>query len=401
MSRRPGFLLVLVWGVILSGSSSFARDSEERRRNEQPRIESLAFDANGRHVVIEVKTSAQMGEFVCRLPSLEQRDLILEMPGVKSDLQNRYALESRMVPEVRVENQLENGSGVRLIFALDQAFLSSIEQVEDGLVLSFDGFASADADDDVETIDYQVGPADKLEISVFDHPDLSKKVEVRGDGTINLPLIGDVMVAGKTVAQVDEELTRMLGEDFLVDPQVAVAVTKFQSQWVSIIGEIRKPGRYFLKHDMRVIDLLAEAGGATKEAGSEIFVTRSGGGQQPPRQFEVDLGTLLSRNNSSANIRLRHHDIITIAKSEHFYIRGEVFRPGAYVMEKGMSILKAISIAGGFGQFANRKHVELLRARKNGAHVKIEVNVKDIERGKKEDVAVRADDIIIVPRRIF
>jgi polysaccharide export outer membrane protein len=92
---------------------------------------------------------------------------------------------------------------------------------------------------------------------------------------------------------------------------------------------------------------------------------------------------------------------VTLAQREAFYIRGEVARPGPYYIEKGTTILRAISVAGGLTQFANRKEVQLLRSGAGGIQEKTVINLKSIEDGHKEDVPVLPNDVIIVPRRIF
>src|SRR5882762_4235655 len=181
-------------------------------------------------------------------------------------------------------------------------------------------------------------------------------------------------------------MTGLLAKDFLVDPQVSVDVREYQSQWVTIIGEVRTPGRYVLKRNMRLIDLLAEAAGATKEAGMEILVTRrqEQDGHQP-RQIVINRDRLMSRDNQDANLILEHGDIVTIGEKEVYYIRGEVSKPGSYYLEKGLTILRSISVAGGLSQFANRKEVDLLREGPKGQQ-KIRVNLKAIEDGKREDI---------------
>ena len=109
----------------------------------------------------------------------------------------------------------------------------------------------------------------------------------------------------------------------------------------------------------------------------------------------------MSQDNGETNIPLRHGDILAIGERELFYIRGEVARPGPYQFESGMTIIRAISYAGGFSQFANRKQVDILRAGGKGVQEKITVNLKAIEEGKKEALPLRPGDTIIVPRRIF
>jgi polysaccharide export outer membrane protein len=130
-------------------------------------------------------------------------------------------------------------------------------------------------------------------------------------------------------------------------------------------------------------------------------VTRHGS-DPGERQVVIRLDALFSRNNEAANIPLHSGDIVTIAERQAFYIKGEVVRPGSYFIEPGMSLLKALSIAGGLTQFANRREIEILRSKPgNGGQEKIVINIKDVESGKRDDLSLLPDDLINVPRRIF
>lgn len=357
-------------------------------------VESVGFDESEEGGSVRLQSSGPLAAFTCTVPSQGSRDLVIEILGATTQLPARLDLKNLIVPEVSIETGLGGGIGVRVRLAIGQGSLEGIEQTGRGLLFRFSRSGSPGSSE------YRIGVGDKIEINVFGHDDLVKVVEVRSDGTINYPLIGDIRVAGKTAAEIDVEITRVLGKDYLVDPQVSVDVREYQSQWVTIIGEVRNPGKFVLKRNMRVIDVLAEAGGPTKEAGSQIVITRQSS-EGPPRQIAVDRNRLLSQENQGANIPLQHGDIIAVGDRELFYIRGEVARPGPYQFESEMTILRAISYAGGFSQFANRKQVDILRSGANGVQAKITVNVKAIEDGKKEDLPLRPGDTIIVPRRIF
>jgi len=109
----------------------------------------------------------------------------------------------------------------------------------------------------------------------------------------------------------------------------------------------------------------------------------------------------LSRDNEGHNILLQAGDIVTVGEKQVFYVRGEVRNPGVYLFQSGMTVLKAINIAAGLSQFANSKEIELLRAGENGLTTKTFINLKAIENGKKADIPLRANDTIIVPKRMF
>ena len=364
----------------------------------------IALDAtvDGQGSTIDVKTTGPVPRFTINLQTLDPAVAILEFPTAESRLRDQYEAKGPLCPEVHVEHLAKEGAGVRIRFLLRQVGLSSLEQTADGLRLRFDHApAVAAAPPGTNSEEYKVGIGDKIEVAVFGHDDLNRIVEVGSDGRINYPLIGDLAVAGKTVQQIDGEVTGILGKDYLVEPQVSVDVKEYHSQWITVIGEVRSPGRYVLKRNMRLIDLLAEAGGTTKEAGSEILITRRPEGGSDTKQIAVDRDRLLSRDNQGEDIALRHGDIITIGEKDVFYIRGEVSKPGPYFFDKGMTVLNAVSVAGGLSQFANRKVVELLRTGREGVQQKIIVNLKAIEDGKKQDIPLLPNDTIIVPKRVF
>jgi polysaccharide export outer membrane protein len=118
-------------------------------------------------------------------------------------------------------------------------------------------------------------------------------------------------------------------------------------------------------------------------------------------QVSINIDDILNPGKPESNVALRHGDIVTIGPREAFYIRGEVARPGPYYVERGYTILRSISVAGGLTQFANRKEVQLLRSGAGGIQQKLVINLKLIEDGRKEDIPILPNDVIIVPRRIF
>ena len=133
---------------------------------------------------------------------------------------------------------------------------------------------------------YLVGPGDVLEIDVYDDPDLSRLATVQHAGEISFPLLGDITVAGMTVKEVQATLVELLAKDYLVDPQVSVRVKEFRSQWVTLTGEVVRPGKYYLQGSKSMLDLLTEAGGFTSRASGEVIVSRLD--QQQPSLFMTE-----------------------------------------------------------------------------------------------------------------
>jgi polysaccharide export outer membrane protein len=326
-------------------------------------------------------------------------DVVLDLAAAPAGLRDRYDGMPPVVKEI-VTAPTSGGAGVSLRIVLGVGRLTDVGRDGDALRLRFAARPASGATAARGEGDYLVGPGDKLDITVFGHDDLTKLVEVRADGTIKFPLIGDIPVAGKSAGEIDDDLTKALGKDYLVDPQVTVDVHEYQSQSVTLLGEVARPGRYVLKRNMRLVDLLADAGGPSKEAGSEILVRRASG-DGPGEQISVPLESLYQKDSDEANVLLHGGDVVTISERQFFYVKGEVARPNGYYLETGMTLLKAITLAGGPTQFANRREVEILRADAAGKQDRIVISLKEIESGKRPDPGLKANDIINVPRRIF
>ncbi len=249
-----------------------------------------------------------------------------------------------------------------------------------------------------ESHEYLVGVRDVLEITVFGHDDLSKKLEVNAGGTYDFPLIGPLQLDGRTVDDIQAEITRRLAEDYLVSPSVGVRVTEYQSQWVNVMGQVEKPGKHFLKGHSTLIDMITESAGLSDDAGNDITITRRVDGGI--RQIHINRQDLFSEDNEEFNLVLRMGDVVEVGEQERFVIPGEVVSPGSYPLERGYTLMKAITVAGGLSQWANRKHVEVLREQ-NGQRQTLKLNLKAIGSRKERDVELMPDDIIIVKRRLL
>jgi polysaccharide export outer membrane protein len=163
---------------------------------------------------------------------------------------------------------------------------------------------------EVDLSSYRVGAEDVLEISVWHEEALKKELLVRPDGGVSYPLIGEVQVAGKTVLEIREEITKRL-ERFIPDPAVSVAILKVGSQRVYVIGKVNKPGEYPLGRYVDVLQALSMAGGLTPFADSnEIRVMRREGGRQVVLPFEY--GRVVRGQKLEQNIQLRGGDVVVV-----------------------------------------------------------------------------------------
>jgi polysaccharide export outer membrane protein len=247
--------------------------------------------------------------------------------------------------------------------------------------------------------DYRVGPGDVLEIEVYDDPDLSGLMTVQHGGEIPFPLLGDVKVSGLTAREVRETLTSLLAKDYLVDPQVVVKVKEHRSQWTTLVGEVQRPGKYFLQGSKTLLDLLTEAGGFTIQASGEVLVSRPD--ESGPIRILLSPDQPSSQQKAALSLVLRNGDIVTATATQFFYVSGEVKNPGSYPITPGLTVLKAISVAGGLTKFGSKGKVEILRKVSETETEKIKVDLDDIQGGKRPDLPLAAEDIITVGKRVF
>lgn len=137
--------------------------------------------------------------------------------------------------------------------------------------------------------DYRIGPLDAIDVTVFDEPDLSTKgTIVDASGKVALPLIGSVVAAGKTASELSDEITKRLGENILVHPQVSVVVSASVSQKLTVEGEVTEPGVYEIKGPTSLLEAIAMAKGESQVAAlRQVVVFRTINGQRFGAVFDV------------------------------------------------------------------------------------------------------------------
>ncbi len=257
---------------------------------------------------------------------------------------------------------------------------------------------------------YQIGAEDVLSITVWDHDDLSRVVTVSADGNFSFPLIGRIKAGGLTVRELENRIAKLLDKDYIVNPQVTITVKEFKSKKVFILGEVPKPGAYYLSKNDTLLEVISKAGGVSKNAGQEIVIVRPTGGktQQPTslnsensQLIRIGLQALLA-GNIQKNIGVQDNDTIYVPKASMFSVFGEVGKPGSYPLEHETTILEAISIAGGPTQNADTQKLELLRT-EDGVQRKFILNIQQILKvsGGSEEFMIRDGDVIYQPRAEF
>lgn len=248
--------------------------------------------------------------------------------------------------------------------------------------------------------DYKIGVQDILEISLFNQPDLSGRYTVETDGAFSFPLIGRVVAAGRTVEQLEETLQTRLLDGYFRNPRITVAVAEYKSQRVFVVGEVRSPGAYPLAAETSLIEILALAGLTPTASGAAVVVraggrTPAGNGGEPLPADNADTIRVnlrdLEGGDLSRNVLLRDGDTVFVPRAEVVYVFGEVREPGSYPIQEGMTVLQALSLAGGSTEFAALNRLTIMRV-EDGEQVEIRVQLDDL---------VERDDTISVPVKFF
>lgn len=156
---------------------------------------------------------------------------------------------------------------------------------------------------------FVIGNEDVLAINVWKEPDFTRSIQVRSDGKISLPLLGEVQAAGLTTSQLEHDLTTKL-QNYITKPQVTVMVEQTNSKKFNILGQVAKPGSYSLTLAPTVVDAIAIAGGPKDFAKQKaIYILRqsSGGGQT---RIVFNYKDFLK--GKIPNIKLEPHDTVVV-----------------------------------------------------------------------------------------
>lgn len=284
--------------------------------------------------------------------------------------------------------------------------------------------------------DFPIGPGDVITLSVPELDELQKQeVRVASDGTIGLSLIGTMEVAGMDEDQLKAALVKRLAR-FMKYPRVDLFVKRYQTREVAVTGAVQKPGRYTLANmNQSILDMIGQAGGMTSDAAQKVIFVPSEIQQQPagvvdssrtlrlPSRKTGDVGAYQSAaleekvlGHSDGDTRLtgrdwivinlgnpqthaclgtptRPGDVIIVPVAGEVMVQGWVNKPGAFRITPGMTILGAVSAAGG-ASFSTS--TELIRSDKTGQHVTAQFDLTDLANGTEADVPVQSGDVVVV-----
>jgi polysaccharide export outer membrane protein len=238
----------------------------------------------------------------------------------------------------------------------------------------------------------QLGPGDSVNIQVYGQPDLSTTQYVGDDGSLSIPLAGNVPVAGMSPAQASARIEGALkSAKILVDPHVTITVTQTRSQRVSVLGQVGTPGRYPIESNTSILDLLAQAGGVSAGGSDIVYVLRQDKDGKEVR-YPVDLKGLAAGTGAVPTLTLQGGDSVFVPKAEQFSIYGEVTTPGRYRVEPGMTVIEAVARAGGINVRGSPRRIFIKRKKPDGTYA--------ITKAAQSDL-VQPDDVIQVKESIF
>ena len=267
-----------------------------------------------------------------------------------------------------------------------------------------------------ENNDLPVGAGDLLEVSVFEVEELSKiRLRVPRRGVISLPLIGKIEAAGRTTAELEDEIRSRLQQKFMHDPQVSVFLQEHISQRISVIGAVKRGGVFPLNRQLRLADALALAEGLADDADHVVYVIRrvpagtlttqgegaaSTGAAPAPADSTaevmapIDL-TELADGREDLNIDLRAGDVVHVPRAGSVYVGGSVERAGSFPLRGKTTVHQAILAAGGVKDVADWGDVRLYRRAPSGQVEVLAYDLKAFEEGQPAP-EVRRNDVVVV-----
>jgi polysaccharide export outer membrane protein len=268
--------------------------------------------------------------------------------------------------------------------------------------------------------DYRIGVNDVLDIKIENAPELTGEYRVTAGGSFLMPYLGRVAAQHKTPEQLAQQISDGLRGDYLRDPKVVVKVKEYNSRAFFIHGSVRNPGVYQSEGRPSLLELITLANGLTEHHGSTAFIIRRSrpaaptppqpingpipapeagaeGGDGPHYELKsVNVNSLL-KGQFDQDTYLEPGDIVNIPPADVFFVAGEVNQPGSFPLKEGTTVRQAIALAQGMKFNAASSRCIIFREAKDGKREEVSADIAAMMGGKKEDLVVRANDIIIVP----
>ncbi|MCV2357153.1 polysaccharide export protein EpsE [Paucibacter sp. B2R-40] len=254
-------------------------------------------------------------------------------------------------------------------------------------------FAQASAAAPAASAEYRLGAGDVMRVSVYQNPDLTLETRVSENNVVSFPLLGSIKVGGLSVTQAEQLITDGLKKgNFVKNPQVTIVVLQVKGNQASVLGQVNRPGRYPIETaDMRLTDLIANAGGVLTGAGSETLVL-TGKREGKPYRLEIDLPGIFAVGGGAQDVFIQHGDVVWVDRAPMVYIYGEVQRPGPMRLERGMTLMQSLATGGGITQRGTEKGIRVHRKNADG---KVEIIQLPMDESLKDG------DVVYVKESLF
>lgn len=240
--------------------------------------------------------------------------------------------------------------------------------------------------------EYRLGAGDVVRVVVYQNPDLTLETRVSETGVISYPLLGNVRIGGLGVGAAEKLIADGLRNgNFVKSPQVTLILLQVKGNQASVLGQVNRPGRYPIETaDMRLTDLLANAGGVAGSGGDQLVLTGTRNGQ--PYRLEIDLPGVFGANGRGNDVLIQNGDVLWVDRAPLVYIYGEVQRPGPMRLERGMTLMQALAAGGGLNQRGTERGI---RVHRKSAEGKVEVVQPAM------DDALKDGDVVYVKESLF
>jgi polysaccharide export outer membrane protein len=262
---------------------------------------------------------------------------------------------------------------------------------------------------DPQVTSYVLKPSDEITLHSIQVKEVADKVyRLDEKGNVNMPLIGELKLAGTTGEEAQALIVSKL-KKFYWHPDLELTVSALHTEPISVIGSVGLPGIHQMKDKTTLLDALSLAGGVRSDAGPVVVVTRQAAYGPLPHSngtpagssesvAEINLKSLLNSVDPSENFFLQPHDVISVPPAQVVYVIGNVKHAGGFALggKPDLSVLQALALAEGLDARASPSKARIIR-RQAGTQEQVAVDLKKILAGKEEDMILRPNDVLFVP----
>ncbi|MGH9534743.1 MAG: polysaccharide biosynthesis/export family protein [Terriglobales bacterium] len=243
----------------------------------------------------------------------------------------------------------------------------------------------------------RLAAGDQIQVHVFQTPELDTTAQIGPNGEVVMAAAGPVRLAGLNLAQAQQAIAaRLKASRYLLAPQVSVLVLRYAGQPVTVLGAVKSPGLYWVRHNWSLLDILARAGGVDNGAGEAVLVRQPAAPGRAAATLAVDLNG--PDAEAAAVVYVRPNAVVQVLAPGRLYVGGAVKRPGGFAFPAyGLTLLEAVSMAGGTEFGAAGARTWIVRTGANGRRTRRIVNLGQIRSGRAHDPRLQPFDLVYVP----